>query len=577
MRALILVAAAFVAACAAPAAAPPPVAATPPAVPAPSVATFDWFEYSGHDAVFDNTPAGQYHNPILAGFYPDPSITRVGDDYYLVNSTFAYFPGIPIFHSRDLVNWTQIGNVIDRPSQLNFDGKAISLGVFAPMITHHGDLFYVINTCVVCGGNFVVTAHDPAGPWSDPVWLQFDGIDPSLFFDDDGKAYVVHNGPPVGTPRYEGHTAIWLQEFDPQKNEMVGQGQVIVDAGTHPERHPIWIEGPHLYKIHGYYYLMCAEGGTEARHSEVIFRSRRIGGPYVAYSGNPILTQRDLDPGRPNPITSTGHADLVQTQNAAWWAVFLGTRPYANGGATASRENFYFNTGRETFMAPVRWSHGWPVITSGNQALPYAHAAPLPLGPAPATPTTGNFTLRDEFDEAKLPPYWVFIRTPREQWYALNDGALTLRARNQSIGGLAQPSFIGRRQQHATASATTIVHFDPQSPHARAGLVAFQNDDFYYFLGVATENGQRVVEVRRRAGHTEDRDGVAVASAPLVSAAPLALRIDARGGQYDFSYGPDSSHLTPLLQNADGTILSTRTAGGFVGAMFGMYAYDDAH
>ncbi|HEX5871694.1 MAG TPA: family 43 glycosylhydrolase, partial [Longimicrobium sp.] len=170
-------------------------------------ARFEWFEYTGDDPVFRGVQpgAGEYLNPVIAGFYPDPSMVRVGDDYYLVTSSFAYFPGVPIFHSRDLVSWTQIGHVLDRPSQLNLDSAGISRGIFAPVIRHHAGTFYMITTLVDRGGNFIVTATDPRGPWSDPVFLpQVDGIDPSIFFDDDGKAYVVNNGPPIGTPLYEG-------------------------------------------------------------------------------------------------------------------------------------------------------------------------------------------------------------------------------------------------------------------------------------------------------------------------------------------------------------------------------------
>lgn len=204
--ALAAVLAVIVTACSAPVAPTAPVSAPS----SPNTARFDWFEYRGSDPVFAPTGDEQYRNPILAGFYPDPSIVRVGEDYYLVNSTFTYFPGIPVFHSRDLVNWTQIGNVIDRPSQLNFDGLGISRGVFAPAIAFRDGVFYVVNTCVDCGGNFITTARNPAGPWSDPIWLPFDGIDPSLFFDDDGKAYVVNNGAPAEKPLYDGHRAIWI-------------------------------------------------------------------------------------------------------------------------------------------------------------------------------------------------------------------------------------------------------------------------------------------------------------------------------------------------------------------------------
>ena len=310
------------------------------------IARFDWFDYSGHDPVYRTVPSGpkDYLNPILSGFYPDPSIVRVGDDYYLVNSTFAYFPGIPVFHSRDLVDWTQIGNAIDRPTQLNFDGLGISRGVFAPAIDYHAGTFYIITTCVDCGGNFLITATNPAGPWSDPVWLGFDGIDPSLFFGRDGKAYILNNGPPVGAPLYDGHRAIWMQQFDRATNKLIGPRSMIVNGGTDIRKKPIWIEGPHLFQHHGKYYLICAEGGTGYDHSEVVFRSDKVFGPYASYKGNPILTQRTLDPSRPFPVTSTGHAQFVRTQESQWWAVFLGVRPYADDS---------YNTGRETFLLPV--------------------------------------------------------------------------------------------------------------------------------------------------------------------------------------------------------------------------------
>lgn len=251
---------------------------------------FDWFEYTGRDAVFEQPlPPGSYRNPILPGFYPDPSVTRAGDKYYLVNSTFAYFPGIPIFESTDLVHWTQIGHVIDRASQLRFDGLGISRGVFAPTIAYHDGTFYVLNTAVDSGGNYLVTSKDPRGPWSDPIWLpEIDGIDPSIFFDADGRAYILNNGPPEGVPQYDGHRAIWIQEYDVEKQALVGPRKVVLDGGVDPSTQPIWIEGPHLYLIDGTYYLMCAEGGTGPNHSEVILRGRSPWGPKVGTRSAPL-------------------------------------------------------------------------------------------------------------------------------------------------------------------------------------------------------------------------------------------------------------------------------------------------
>lgn len=539
---------------------------------APANPRFDWFAYEGDDSVYRTIAAtpSQYLNPILAGFYPDPSITRVGDDYYLVNSSFAFYPGIPIWHSRDLVHWTQIGHVLDRPSQLALDSLDISQGVFAPTIRYHAGTYYVVNTLVGRGGNFLVTATDPAGPWSDPVWLrEVDGIDPSIFFDDDGRAYVVNNGPPIGTPLYDGHRAIWIQEYDAAARKMVGPRTLIVNGGVDIATKPIWIEGPHLFKVDGKYILICAEGGTGDQHSEVVFRSDSVRGPYVPYEHNPILTQRQLDPARPFPITSTGHADMVQLPGGEWWAVFLGTRPYSDDS---------YNTGRETFLMPVRWVDGWPVITAGNEVVPYVHERPsLPPQPASAVPTSGDFAERDDFDSTALAARWNTIRTPRERWYdlATSPGFLTLQARPAALDGRAQPSFLGRRQQHAWATASTAMLYAPTKVGDEAGLAAFQNDEYYLALTVALdEEGEPVVQVEEHAGDRTD-GGEVLASAPVrvSTEEPLYLRIRARGASYDFFYAYRPDDWVLLKGDVDGRMLSTKVAGGFVGTYFGMYAH----
>jgi len=540
---------------------------------APLTASFDWFEYTGRDSVYRVTKArpNEFLNPILAGFYPDPSITRVGDDYYLVTSTFAYFPGIPIFHSRDLVSWTQIGNAIHRPEQLRFDSLGLSRGVFAPAIEHHAGVFYVANTCVGCGGNFVITATDPRGRWSDPAWLpSVEGIDPSLFFDDDGRAWLVNNRTPAGGSTYEGHRAIWIQEYDLARKTVVGEARQIVNGGVDITQKPIWIEGPHIYKVNGRYYLNMAEGGTAADHRQVIFRSDSILGPYLPGPVNPILTQRHLDASRPFPITSTGHADFVDTKAGEWWTVFLGTRPY--------RED-YHNTGRETFLLPVTWENGWPAVKGGMAPIAYALPRPaLSTQPAPAVPTHGNFTLRDELDGPALAPYWLMIRTPRERWWDFTTvrGALTLRARPDDVRGRGQPSFVGRRQQHLTATFATAMRFTPARAGDEAGLVAYQGETNYYALLLTLDAGRPVVRVERRAGANAPPE--LLASVPLdgSSAAPLHLRIDADGERYSFYVGREPGRWTTLLERADGTVLSTRRAGGFggnfTGVVVGMYA-----
>ena len=527
---------------------------------------FDWFEYQGQDSVYSVFTRGseQYSNPILAGFYPDPSVTRVGSDYYLVTSSFAYFPGVPIFRSHDLVSWTQIGSVLDRRSQLNLDSAGISRGIFAPVIRYHEGRYYMITTLVDHGGNFFVTATNPAGPWSDPVWLpSVDGIDPSFFFDDNGKAYVINNGPPIETPRYSGHRAIWIQEFDVASQKMVGPRTMIVNGGVDLSKAPIWIEAPHIFRRENLYYLICAEGGTADQHSEVVFRSASPLGPWVPHSGNPILTQRHLAADRGFPVTSTGHADFVETPAGEWWAVFLGTRPYGNDT---------YNIGRETFLLPVTWRDGWPVILAGTATVPYVAQRPaLPREPASSPAMSGNFTWRDEFDSSHLGMTWQTIRGPGDGFVDLASapGALTLRTTSVGFDPAGQPSFVGRRQQHLAATATTSMTWTPPRDGDEAGMIAFQNERFYYFLALTRAGGQTRVIVERRAGGP----AVVVASAPvhLGTGTPLLLRITARGAQYDFAYATEPGQWQPLLTGADGTILSTKVAGGFVGTMLGLY------
>lgn len=539
-----------------------------------ALARFDWFSYEGQDPVYRSIKAGpnEYLNPILPGFYPDPSITRVGDDYYVVTSSFAYFPGVPIFHSKDLVHWEQIGHVLDRPSQLKLDSAGISRGIFAPTIRYHGGVYYMITTLIDAGGNFFVTATNPAGPWSDPVWLpEVDGIDPSFYFEGD-RAYVLNNGPPIGEPLYRGHRAIWMQEFDIATKKMVGPRKMIVNGGVDLSKQPIWIEAPHIFKRDGKYYLICAEGGTADQHSEVVFRSDSVTGPYVPWAGNPLLTQRHLDPSRPFPVTSTGHADFVETPNGEWWAVFLGTRTYGDD---------LYNTGRETFLMPVRWVDGWPVITTGMETVPYSHERPsLPRRPTAGRGAmgAGNFTLRDDFNGTELAPYWNLMRTPRgERWYDLTTrpGSLTIRARPADLGGKAQPSVIVRRQQHAWASASTAMTYHPTVPGDKAGLVVFQNEEYYYFLGVTLVDGKPTIQLQQRSGTRGGSSPIVVASAPRTSRpdAPLYLKIQAKGSTYDFYYAFAPNAWILLKGGADGTLLSTKIAGGFVGAVFGLFAY----
>ncbi|MDW6001354.1 glycoside hydrolase family 43 protein [Vibrio mangrovi] len=525
-----------------------------------SEAKFERFSYHGESDIQAN--AHQYVNPVMPGFYPDPSVTRVGDDYYLVNSSFGYFPGLPIFHSKDLVSWQQIGNAFDRYEQFNFANVGTSRGIFAPDISYHDGLFYLTSTCVECSehflDNFVMTAKEPQGPWSEPVSLGFGGIDPSIFWDDDGKAYIVHNDDPQGGSLYDGHKAIWLQQFDPQSMKMVGERTQVINGGVDLKQQPFWIEGPHIFKKDGQYYLTAAEGGTESNHSQVIFRANSIKGPYLPYAHNPILTQRTLKKDRKNPVANAGHADLVQTQSGDWWSVFLAVRPYDQTGD--------FSTGRETFLLPVTWKDGWPVILEPGKPVPLVVSRPEihPSGQA----IQGSLKYSDEFNEDQLSLRWISLRNTKAPLYRLEQGALMFRSGGRIGNQKEVPAFVGVRQQHNQATVSTTLAFSPQHNGDQAGLVALQSDQSFLFYGIEKRHGKNILAVFSREQSAEDR---LIRSVPL-PAETVDLTVHINGGKMTFDYRVNGQSKI-LLADFDTRFLSTTKAGGFVGTVIGLYAY----
>lgn len=533
---------------------------------APATATFYEFQYTGKDAVFDQPlAADEYFNPVLAGFYPDPSMTRAGDSYYLTVSSFSYFPGAPIFKSDDLVNWQQIGHALDRPEQFNPTGIRMTRGMFAPTLRYHDGVFYLITTAVDAGGNFIVTATDPAGPWSDPIWLpEVGGIDPDIFFDDDGKVYITHNDAPRGEPIYDGHRAIWMWEYDPEQKAVVqGSKQLLVNGGTDIAQEPVWIEAPHIFKKDGWYYLSCAEGGTGYNHSQVIFRSRSLSEPFVSYAGNPILTQRDLDIDRANPITTAGHADMVQTQNGEWWAVFLATRAY---------DKTAYNTGRETFLLPVSWRDGWPHILPAGEVISYTNTKPdLPAATETIAPTSGNFTWRDSFDGEGLDMHWVMHRTPEGDWHHQNSeaGTLSLTAKADQLGELKQPAALFRRQQHTHYQASTELALPSQAGYS-AGLSVFQNEKSHYYLGVTKSDDSYRLFLERAQG--DSLTIIREHTLEHIDQDTLELGVEQNAGEISFYVETAPDIRITLADKIDGKMLSTEVAGGFLGAMIGMHA-----
>jgi alpha-N-arabinofuranosidase len=495
-----------------------------------------------------------FDNPILKGFYPDPSICRVGDDYYLVNSSFEYFPGVPVFHSKDLVNWQQIGHVLNRPSQLNLDSVRASGGIFAPTIRYHNGTFYMITTLVGTkeGGNFFVTAKNPAGPWSEPQWLPKEaiGIDPSLFFDDDGKVYYTGNKKPVNQGQVTRYRQIWLHEVDLKNKTFVGERSIILEEGAlHNAENA---EGAHLYKKDGYYYLLIGEGGTFENHAVTIFRSKNITGPYEGNKKNPILTHRHL--GLNYPITSTGHADLVETQKGDWWMVLLGVRKY--GG-------LHYNLGRETFLTKVEWQDGWPIVNPGEGKVLATQLKPdLPAF------NIQQENLRDDFKADTLFHYWNFLRTPRTNFWSLEkkEGFLRLNLSKQEITDLVSPSFIGRRQQDTSFQVETAIQFTPKKENELAGMVLMMNNNFQYRCEKILSNGKFYVQLIKRAKGIDE-----LISKIPVEKGELIFGVQANGQDLEF-YVKQKEIKQTIAQKADARILSVVNALGFTGVYVGVYA-----
>ncbi|MXP26255.1 family 43 glycosylhydrolase [Altererythrobacter indicus] len=506
-------------------------------------------------------PEGFYRNPVLPGFQPDPSILRVGRDFYLTTSTFNYFPGIPIYHSTDLVNWRLIGHAIDRPEQFDFSNMRTTDAIYAPTISYYGGKFRILDTCVRCGGNFMLTADRPEGPWSDPIWLDFEGIDPSLFVDDKGRAWILNNGAPEGEPRYEGHRAIWIQQFDLGSNTLFGPRKVLVDGGVHPEDKPIWAEGPNVYKRGEWYYLMPAEGGTAEDHSQTVYRSRNPDGPYEAGPINPILTQRDLSPDRPHRVEATGHAGMVTLDDGTSWVTFLATRPFA-GQSTL--------LGRETYLLPVEWKDGWPLILAPGKAVPEFVKKPK----LPASPQANWSQWKDSFDQKELSPEWLRLRTYEGQpWFKLGQG-LDLTASTATPGSVSgQPAFLGRRLRNHAADVTMTLGFKPEQNGDFAGLMAFMNENHFITIGVTGKGRQREVALRERRDANQPETGVTIATAPLTTSGDVELRMALDRGSADFLWRPVSGGKWKVLaRNVDVEHMASVHAGLFTGLVVGPYA-----
>jgi len=481
-----------------------------------------------------------YRNPILPGFHADPSVVRAGNDYYLVTSSFEYFPGVPVYRSRDLVSWKQVGNCLTRESQLELAGQKSSKGIFAPAIRFHDGTFYMVTTNIENGGSFFVTAKDPAGEWSEPVFVGEKGfsMDPSLLFDDDGKVYYTrHGGGRNG--------GVYQSEIDVATGKLREEPKLVW-----PGTGGIWPEGPHLYRVNGTYYLMISEGGTSYNHSLTVARSKSPWGPFEANPANPILTHRDK-PGL--PLQAVGHGDLVQTPEGAWWVVLLGIRP----------TNRLHHLGRETLLAPVSWdANGWPHVNHDEPLAIEMSTEGLPRSsPWPAA------SVRTEFDGPRLGPEWVHLRAPSTDRWSLTDrrGFLRLRGNAETLDAIGSPAFVARRQEHFRMRAATRVEFEPTANQV-AGLVLRQDEANHYALRITGVAGHRRVElVTRVAGNTKIEHAVPIGNGAVT------LQVESFRDRYDFAFMLGSAPRRDVGSAPTAPLSSERT-GGFTGVFVGMYA-----
>ncbi len=488
------------------------------------------------ESVHPEKEINEYHNPIIQGFYPDPSICRVGEDYYMVHSSFEYFPGVPIFHSKDLVHWQQIGHVLTRESQLNLDTVPASGGIYAPTLRFHNDTFYMITTNTTHEGNFFVHTTDPYGEWSDPVWVDMPMIDPSLFWDDDGKVYVQTS------------TGIFQSEIDLKTGKRLSPLRRIWEKGSGGN----WIEAPHIYKKDGYYYLLLAEGGTYYGHMITIARSKNIWGPYESCPNNPILTHRNtyLD-----PIQGTGHGDLIQDHHGDWWMVFLAFR--VNG-------QFYHTLGRETFLAPVTWENGWPVVNNNEDISLKMKVPTLPFHKF-------NTHNRDEFEHEKLALQWNFLRNPPDSsYYSLTEkkGSLMLKGTASNLNDLLPKTFVGRRQQDYHFEATTSFNFQPTAGNEEAGVTLLMNNKHHYDIFISRNKaGQRTINARYTIGSLQH-----VVKTEVIDEGNVEIKLTGDRDHYQLLYKAAKTGDYNLLFNPDIIYLSVDVTGGFTGVYIGLYA-----
>ncbi|MFT5166288.1 MAG: xylan 1,4-beta-xylosidase [Saprospiraceae bacterium] len=526
---------------------------------------------------FLNAQNHTFTNPIIPGGYPDPSICRVGDDYYIVNSSFEYFPGLPIHHSKDLVNWELVAYGLHREDQCTGEMNLVDVqqrgGIHAPTIRYHQGKFYIITTNVYSPKdrslptkmiNFIITAENIEGPWSEPHILKgAPGIDPDIFFDEDGKVWYVGTHAPE-KPNFNGEGEIWLQEIDLDNWKLQGERYYLwrgACAGT-------WAEGPHIYKRDGRYYLVVAEGGTSFNHGVMVAVSDEITGPYISNARNPILTTRHLS--YDFWVNSTGHADMVELPDGRWYMVALGIR---------GDEERASNMGRETHLVPVQWErepfewkkikHEWPVVAPATGRV--ERFTPLPFEDKPQYRNDGFF---DNFDSPTLDLEWNFRRVPMKNIYSLNakTGSLRLYQKPEVILLRGRCSLMGVRQKETNFEYSASMNFKPQKEQSEAGISIFTQDDNYIMYTVAKEGENTILKlvVQERKKEPE------IIKTTLLNnfTGDIIFKVVSKNQKYHYLYSNNNGQtFIPFAETASNLIL----CHGYTGAYVGIYATSNGY
>lgn len=499
-------------------------------------------------------------NPVLTGFNPDPSIVRVGDDYYIATSTFEWFPGVQISHSRDLQNWSVVARPLNRYSQLDMRGNPDSGGVWAPCLSYAEGTFYLIFTDVKTWAsefkdahNYLVTADNICGPWSEPIYLNSSGFDPSLFHDDDGRKWLV-NMLWDHRPQHQSFSGIVLQEFDLQQRKLIGEVKNIFQGTSLG-----LVEGPHLYKRNGYYYLLTAEGGTFSTHAATIARAKHISGPYEVMPENPLVSSA-RDPQL--RLQSSGHGCFVENQDGSWLFAHLCRRPLRNGRSIL---------GRETAIQNIEWVDDWPRLASGKAVPENQFTTPLSCGEK-----RDNSLLRDDFDDSTLSIDWQAPRIPILQFANLSERPGFLRMYGKEcIQSRFEQSLVARRQQAFNIAVSTCLQFDPQNIQQMAGLVAFYNTGAFYYLYVTrAEHAEKCLGIMRcEKSHTSfliEKEYI------LDGWKDIYLKLEIDYDRIRFFYSSDNENWTAVGAEYDASILSDEHAVpcGFTGNFVGMACQD---